>query len=174
MFFRKRPASIRNIMFLTKCERYGVILTEEQMNTVIKHATASECSEVGGVLVGRYSRDLRLATVSEVLLLNNQKKNDKGHYFVRDGSYLSKLLEKLWGRTNGVEYYLGEWHSHPLSSPMLSSIDNQTMLSIAHDPEEECYAPILLIVGGQCNTKEGIKIFVFPRNEKYLEMDLVG
>ena len=47
------------------------------------------------------------------------------------------------------QYYIGEWHFHPYSSPFPSATDLQTMHSLSEEEYLHCPEPILIIVGGK-------------------------
>ncbi|RUO69583.1 hypothetical protein CWI78_06575 [Idiomarina ramblicola] len=44
-------------------------------------------------------------------------------------------------------FYLGDWHSHPTSSPQLSWKDKRTLSRIANTPESNCINPLMVIFG---------------------------
>ena len=59
---------------------------------------------------------------------------------------LLPLLDSFWKKD---QYYIGEWHFHPYSSPFPSATDLQTMHSLSEEEYLHCPEPILIIVGGK-------------------------
>jgi len=58
------------------------------------------------------------------------------------------IITKLKGAWKKQQYYLGEWHYHPNTSPKPSGLDLKTMLNLSKSKELHCPEPILLIIGG--------------------------
>ncbi|MDP4535580.1 Mov34/MPN/PAD-1 family protein [Alkalimonas collagenimarina] len=56
---------------------------------------------------------------------------------------MARLFELNGGRTS----YLGDWHSHPLSSPELSLRDERTLLKVACSADAQCPHPIMMVIG---------------------------
>lgn len=58
---------------------------------------------------------------------------------------LRAKLRRLW-RTG--EYYVGEWHFHPFSSPTPSETDRRQFEKFAADSALVCPHPVMIVVGG--------------------------
>ncbi|MGM0580548.1 MAG: Mov34/MPN/PAD-1 family protein [Bacteroidota bacterium] len=77
--------------------------------------------ESGGVLIGRLiisSKDIVVDKVTTPLPEDVQSLNS----FIRSTAH-QNIIEKEWSESNGTSLYLGEWHTHPESSPTPSSKD---------------------------------------------------
>lgn len=99
--------------------------------------------ETGGILFGYYSADLEIAHVTDVYfnIVDSKKSNWS---FVRGKNGFSKYAKIMWGKNR---YYLGEWHSHPESTPYMSIQDKKQMIEIKYSKNMKCPEPILLIIG---------------------------
>ena len=98
-----------------------------------------------GVLFCEYTVSLQKAIITE--LSDAPIDSKAGYNWVYRGiKGLKRLLADKW--TKRGEYYLGEWHLHPNSSPNPSIIDIRQMKMNARNKEFICPEPILLIIGG--------------------------
>lgn len=108
--------------------------------------------EIGGVLVGEHLEGdtFRIADLSV------QHSGGSAAHFLRDLEQSQMFLSEFFSKT-GNDYarfnYLGEWHSHPSFSPLPSSEDVATMLSIVRDPQVGVHFAVLMIatLRGQSN-----------------------
>ena len=99
--------------------------------------------ETGGILVGRYSSSLKKVYIND---LSNAPSDSKAGFcwFIRGVRGLRDYLKKKWNQND--EYYLGEWHFHPLDVPNPSSTDIAQLKKIPLDKRFNCKEPILIIV----------------------------
>jgi integrative and conjugative element protein (TIGR02256 family) len=100
--------------------------------------------ETGGILVGRYSEDHRVAEVTAVSGSPSDSSSCRTS-FVRGIKGLGRWLRKLW--SGHRDYYLGEWHFHPGAMPQPSEVDSSTMFGIAGSEVCKCPEPILFLIG---------------------------
>ena len=125
--------------------RFALRIPGKLLERVLEHCTEARPQETGGILIGRYSEDQRIAEVTAI----SGSTSDSRHHrtaLVRGVRGLGRWLRWLWDRR--AEYYLGEWHFHPDSAPEPSSVDSATILQIARSENYKCPEPILLVVGG--------------------------
>lgn len=161
------------LTFLSTDRRYGLILEGRHLRAMARHWRSHAPSETGGTFAGRYTEDLRYAVVHKVLLVPGEEGAGSLRAFVRDGLWLTGILLQIWRRSQGTEYYLGEWHSHPGQPPTPSMADKHEMSSIASDPREECAVPVLVIIGNDLSEpRKDVRAFVFPRDKRPVEMKL--
>ena len=100
--------------------------------------------ETGGILLGRYSPYGDRVVVSRIVGPPPDSKHQ--HFsFVRGIAGLATKLRAAWSRG---EYYVGEWHFHPYSSPAPSGRDRSQILDFSRDPEYHCPHPVLVVLGG--------------------------
>jgi integrative and conjugative element protein (TIGR02256 family) len=118
--------------------------------------------ETGGILIGHYSADLRVAHVTSLSSAPSDSVA-KRFSFARGVRGLQELLQRVWRQKN---YYLGEWHFHPDAEPSPSGIDSDQMQSIASAISYQCPEPVLLIVGGHPPSLLQFHSYVFRRGAK--------
>jgi proteasome lid subunit RPN8/RPN11 len=117
---------------------YSLVLRLKQAMRTAGHR------EIGGVLVGEHlgGDSFRVADLSV------QHSGGSAVHFVRDLEQSRVFLSAFFSKT-GNDYsrfnYLGEWHSHPSFSPLPSSEDVATMLSIVRDPQVGVHFAVLVI-----------------------------
>ena len=63
-------------------------------------------------------------------------------------------------------FYIGEWHTHPDSSPIPSSIDRQAMKKITEDENVKIISPILIIIGIK-PSKYSVGVYIQFNNKLY-------
>jgi len=117
--------------------------------------------ETGGIILGRYSDDLKYAEILRVLGPTSDSASG-GSWFIRGIRGLNRLLRTLWMLRK--DYYLGEWHYHPNASPKPSLIDIAQMKVIARSESYNCPEPILIIIGGDPQGEWSMSINVFLRS----------
>lgn len=124
-------------------------LPGELMNNLLARCSIAGAYEAGGILVGKYSKDQRIA---EVTAISDSPDDSVASClsFIRGIRGLCSWLLKLW--QGNSQYYLGEWHYHPGCNSQPSSLDKETMEDIAKAEEYKCPEPILFIVGGSEST----------------------
>lgn len=117
-------------------------------------------NETGGILVGQYSPDSRIATISEAYPPPNDS-SFGNWWFVRGTIGLAVELIRLW-KSKNRQYYVGEWHYHPSQDITLSGADIKQMFSIACSKAYKCSNPMLLIIGANVpDSKRPISITIF-------------
>jgi len=118
-------------------------------------------TETGGILVGQYSADGRIAKILNAYPPPNDSVFGKW-WFVRGTIGLAVKLIQLWESKNR-QYYIGEWHYHPSCDVSPSDTDIQQMIAIANSNNYKCDKPILLIIGPKGTSfPPAVSITVFP------------
>lgn len=67
--------------------------------------------------------------------------------FIPDGAWQQERLGEKYVASGRVTTYLGDWHSHPDSSPLPSKKDRKTAKKISRHREARAQQPLMLIVG---------------------------
>jgi integrative and conjugative element protein (TIGR02256 family) len=114
---------------------------------MIKVAASHSPNEVGTSLVGSYSSDGFRAEIVGLAPLSDDSRSGRT-WFIRGVKGLKEFYERLTKRFRGARHYVGEWHSHPESSPGRSPTDKQTHREIAIDRDANCPEVILVVLGG--------------------------
>ena len=146
--------------------RFGIRIPIQILQQVTKMCADTPSCEIGGLLVGRYTEDQVYAMVLEAWSAPSDSITGPS-WFIRGIKGLNVKLALWWKRENG--YYLGEWHYHPRGKAVPSSTDKAQMQRISASQQYACPEPILLIIGGSAEAFE-IRSFVFPRNDKFIEL----
>jgi integrative and conjugative element protein (TIGR02256 family) len=102
--------------------------------------------EVGGVLVG-YQPDERSVVVTDVIGPGPRAKHRRST-FRPDHAHQQEQLDARYRQSNGVEVYLGDWHSHPNGFDGPSRKDLRVLRRIAETEEAQMRNPIMIVVAG--------------------------
>lgn len=149
--------------------KFGIRVEPNVLKTLLDDCVRSGRIETGGILIGKYSEDLRLARV-ETASTNAKDTRAGSAWLVRGVVGLRAKLRKLWSRRAG--HYLGEWHYHPYSDPEPSRRDVEQMTAIARSPDYDCQTVLLLIIGGDPNGRWTVHTEVLRNSgERYLLND---
>lgn len=141
--------------------QFGARIETVALDAILGACRASGRIETGGVLVGKYSDDRRLATVLSASTPSGDTRSGP-FWLIRGIRGLHSWLEKLWIEDRG--YYIGEWHFHPFAAPSPSRQDLNQMQRIATTSSYQCASPLLLIIGGNPEAKWSIHLEVHTRS----------
>ena len=119
--------------------------------------------ETGGIIIGYYDEECRNAVITECTNPPEDSTATRNCFF-REIKGLKSLLKKKWNEKR--EYYLGEWHLHPGTSPDPSKTDISQMKKIEHDPKFNCREPILLVLGEKYN-HFATTLILFKNDKEY-------
>lgn len=124
---------------------YGVKISNQKLQYLHDLCKKSHPCETGGILIGRYSENLKWA---EIMAATGAPMDSRRtpYAFIRSTKGIPALLKSAWKKR---QYYLGEWHYHPDSSPKPSEIDLKTMYNLSKNEDLNCPEPVLLIIGGR-------------------------
>lgn len=139
--------------------QFGVEINQKLMGKIVKLCARSSTLETGGILTGYYTASHDWAIVTAISGPPPDSRMGL-FWFSRGIQGLQAWLNRLWKTSK--EYYLGEWHFHPRSSPQPSPVDIWQMQRIAVSEHYACPEPILLVVGGQPPTDWNVSVVVFP------------
>lgn len=67
--------------------------------------------------------------------------------FIRSKISAQRIVDKKWHDSNGIENYLGEWHSHPENCPTPSHTDRELIQQVIKDDTNVFKKVFLIIVG---------------------------
>lgn len=148
-----------------KDKKVCILIRQHVLDQLIKICKDSDVLETGGILIGKYSKDLGCAIISEIT--NAPKDSKRGRTtFERGVAGLKSILQKAL-RLNR-HYYLGEWHYHPYGSANPSTTDKRQVKEISEDEKYNCPEPILVIIGGDPN--QTLEIGVFVQIKKFIQL----
>ena len=124
-----------------------ISLPEQIYDQIITEVAKYYPRECGGIFVGSIDISNSTAVIEQMLI--PQKVKSTRILFRRFASGINKALSEIFNQTQGQQYYLGEWHSHPNALPMPSGKDIRTMKGIVNNGNIRINTPLLLIVGYQ-------------------------
>jgi|SRR5690625_2769525 len=124
-------------------------------------------NETGGILIGRYSQDLRTVTLTKAL--EPPSDSVAGPItFQRGVNGLQEILAETWIRDG--HYYVGEWHSHPHANASPSPTDDKQMQRIAKSTNYQCPEPVLVILGNSMKDISDCRIYLYRSRCRSLEL----
>jgi integrative and conjugative element protein (TIGR02256 family) len=101
--------------------------------------------ETGGILIGYATRD---GLVVERIVGPGPMATATRTSFLPDTAFQQAELNRIYQLSAGKETYLGDWHSHPDGSPLISQIDRRTLRRIAAAASARLNTPGMLILAG--------------------------
>jgi len=128
----------------------------QEMACLSEESYPNEC---GGILIGKYTDDLKQAKVKKIMV----SKNNSGTrmFFLREAKEANNFLKKLWHMASGAKYFIGEWHSHPDGTGYPSAMDDDSMFRIAKRKKCACKRPVLIILNGKSNIWQSDRCWVY-------------
>lgn len=123
--------------------------------------------ETGGILAGKY---LEKGTVARILEAFRPSSDSVGgrSSFRRGTSGLAEALASRWSQ--GLSYYVGEWHYHPLGDGLPSDADTSQMILFAREDGMQSSVPILVIVFRSADGQYGVRVFLSTRDGRTLAL----
>lgn len=131
---------------------------KELLNYVESHLLNKNC-ETGGMICGYYSENLLNATITEFCKPPKDSVFGRAS-FLRGVVGTENYFENKWKEG---QYYLGDWHLHPYSSPIASCQDLEQLELNSKDKNLKCPEPIMVIVGGPEN--KNINVYILIESE---------
>lgn len=115
-----------------------------EMGTI---SNQSSPNETGGMLLG-YTASSGDVVVTAIIGPGDNAKHAR-YFFMPDSEYQQSKLNDHYHSTQGKESYLGDWHTHPYGSGMLSWIDKRTLANIALTESSGIKHPVMAIFSGK-------------------------
>lgn len=103
--------------------------------------------ETGGVFMGYQAANTDIV-VSELIAAGPLAKHRR-FSFEPDHEYQLEQIANIHKLSSGDIIYLGDWHTHPVSRPVLSLIDKSTLTRIALTESSQNQHPLMSILGGK-------------------------
>lgn len=132
-----------NYKYYVKSLGLNLVICDEVVSEIKQHAKRHFPKEYGGVLIGKYSKDQKTASIHHII--HPKKFKNSPSFFEANVISINKKIKQYYEDSNGELIYLGEWHSHPNMPAIPSSIDVNAMSKIDQDKEVKIASPILLI-----------------------------
>lgn len=124
----------------------SIWISEEAFTSLVTEANRVYPLETGGVLLGYFAEN------GEPVVFTNIGPGPAGVHlrtrFTPDHSWQCKQIDLAFEKSNGTLAYMGDWHTHPDTSPQMSWLDQRTLRTIARHPQARISQPLMLIGGG--------------------------
>lgn len=119
--------------------------SQEVIDTFLEYRQGPDKDEAGGILLGRLYQGVRV--ILDAATVPNVQDKAGRYYFDRSREAAQAVVNEAWRASNGEQNYLGEWHSHPVPSPVPSDRDRQMIRNMFHQTRMEVDFLILVVVG---------------------------
>jgi len=120
-------------------------------------------NEFGGFLIGYYSDDKKVLTITDTILPKKYKSTPS--LFVRDNIGVKQHFRNFY-KEHPKKYYVGEWHTHPHYKAVPSLTDINAIHSIRESEDVAILNPVLLIIGYNATEIE-IGCYVLIKDKLY-------
>lgn len=104
-------------------------------------------NETGGVLLGYWSRPFQEVVITNVVGPGPSAIHRRNR-FVPDSTYQEKEIARHYKESRRMHTYLGDWHTHPRTSPHLSRQDRSTLRRIATYAPARSPVPLMAVLAG--------------------------
>ncbi len=101
--------------------------------------------ETGGIIAGELTGKSQWMITH--ITMPGAKSTHNRFSYKPDYEHDENEIAKIYRETNCNSVYLGDWHSHPNSSPYMSEKDKNVLEAIAKSKEARMPHPIMLILG---------------------------
>lgn len=106
-------------------------------------------NETGGVLLGYFRNgEADRIQVTEQVGPGPEARHQR-HRFDPDGDWQAEKVAEHYARSDRLESYLGDWHSHPDCGGKPSALDRSTAKKIADCEEARAPRPLIVILHGE-------------------------
>ncbi|GAB6263217.1 Mov34/MPN/PAD-1 family protein [Photobacterium sp. R1] len=124
--------------------------------------------ETGGILLGYRdtSEGVEHWVVTAVVGPGHTAKHGKFTY-TPDYEYHIEEAERHFNESQGKEYYIGDWHTHPNASPRTSWLDRITILRNAKRAIHTSYRSLMIIIGGHLTSPKTVS-YIGSSSQTYI------
>lgn len=126
---------------------FKLSISQEHIAKMAALIKSAKTSETGGIIIGYYTDTDNVAVVTNITGPPPDSQSGRT-WFKRGVQGLKKVLHDSWRQD---EFYIGEWHFHPLGSVSPSGQDYKQMNEIAASKKYHCPEPVMIIIAGSFN-----------------------
>ncbi|WP_367619787.1 Mov34/MPN/PAD-1 family protein [Caballeronia sp. SEWSISQ10-4 2] len=119
---------------------------EGAFNYLVDEAERTYPLETGGVLVGYFANNGE--PVVQYVVGPGPEAIHERNRFGPDHEWQCRALDEIFEMTSARSVYLGDWHTHPDGTPVMSWLDRRTLRGIARYSDAALARPLMLIGGG--------------------------
>jgi hypothetical protein len=157
----------------TSTSQYGLVIGDRVRQQLDQFCRSAGAIETGGILIGHYTNDLSVATITEATPAPADSRGGSS-WFTRGVLELRDTLAVRW-RASARTHYVGEWHYHPVPHVVPSPVDFAQMVEISRAERYKCREPLLVILGSTVSVAgRPMRAFVCPADgqpEEFLGID---
>lgn len=152
--------------------------SEDLLQSILTETLAFSPNETGGMLLGYVNGAHRVVTA---LIDAGPEAEHSRSRMLPDNAYQQAKLLSHFEETGGRESFLGEWHSHPISAPLMSWTDRRTLSRVSTSSRHLPAIPIMMIVGADVSSNSfQIRSYrrrdslrrLWPSSRHFLELSL--
>jgi integrative and conjugative element protein (TIGR02256 family) len=135
----EQPASVESVPV--------VWMTAEIIAAMAVEATRHYPLETGGILLG-YANASGTQVVVHACVGPGPRAVHRRHGFVPDHVYHELETARIYADSGRLWSYLGDWHSHPSGTLVLSRTDRRTLARIARTRDARVPKPLMIVLAG--------------------------
>lgn len=83
-----------------------------------------------------------------------------------------EYLDAMYAEYESVADYVGDWHTHPGMSPVMSFLDCRTLCRIAHSPSLTMKNPVMVIAGNGNSQLWDLRSYVHKEHNWWQLLDI--
>lgn len=136
--------------------KYTIWIKKEVLDFIFSNGDSFLPKETGGVLIGYRASETEFVVTD--IVGPGPKAIHGNTFFKPDQRYHKMEVASKYLDSGYTETYLGDWHTHPHSSPYLSDKDKKTVKKIALHTPARLQNPIMLVAAPP---KNEYKIWVY-------------
>lgn len=123
-----------------------VEISDNVLEVLSKYEQRETLTESGGILLGKHIPEEKYYLITAA---SEPCSSDRAGrlWFLRDHKAAQRIIDSAWENSNGVQNYVGEWHTHPWKSPKPSLTDKNLMKKLAKD-QSNVWNHLFMIIGG--------------------------
>lgn len=122
-----------------------VWISRSYLSAIISEIEDYAPLETGGAFFG-YIAENKDIVITDLIHAGPKAKRSR-YSFLPDQEFQINEMAHLFEQSHCKTTYLGDWHSHPTTSPALSWKDERTLLKIALSDEAQCKKPLMMVIG---------------------------
>lgn len=130
------------------------------LSAIVAEAEGSYPAETGGLLLGYWSAPYTEVVITDIIDPGPQSIHEPTR-FVPDADYQENELARRFCLDPARLGYLGDWHSHPRGTGMLSRQDRKTLTDIATCVEARAPVPLMAVVALSPGVSTDWKTFIW-------------
>lgn len=125
-------------------------ITNDVLEVLSKYEQRNLLNESGGILLGKHIPEENYYLISAATEPCESDSAGK-LWFLRDYKAAQRIIDSAWETSNGIQNYIGEWHTHPWKAPRPSFTDRELMKKLVKD-HSNVWNHLFMIIGGLDHT----------------------